>query len=257
VAGTYTFHYYDEINGVPIALSAAVAAADLTIQFAAAVTSGTLIQIDQEIVLAGATTASATAVTRAMHNTAAADHAITSPAYPLSSDMTIVPFIKNFFGSPASGEWNDSVDLPDVRIASVELYMTNSFGAGAVTLNQFTQTNDSGLRTLAGGQYSFQITGYLAVQTGAAPNIIVDTSRSVRDIYAVLRGSSSGAGVTLELNVNGQPYATVQFDPGTITSYVVDGFGLPALTAGDQLSLDITGVGTSNPGSDLTVIIRL
>jgi hypothetical protein len=38
---------------------------------------------------------------------------------------------------------------------------------------------------------------------------------------------------------------------------VIGGFGLPAFTAGDQLSLDVTGVGTTNPGSDLTVIIRL
>jgi hypothetical protein len=192
-----------------------------------------------------------------MHSTTAADHAVTAPVYPLSDKVVIVPFISEFFGSPASGEWNYSVELPDVRIASVELYMTNSLGAGAVAVSPFTATNDSGLRTLAGGQYSFQITGYLAVQTGAAPNIIVDSARSVGDIYAVLRGSSSGAGVTLELNLNGAPYATVQFDPGTITSYVVDGFGLPAFTAGDQLSLDVTGVGTTNPGSDLTVIIRL
>jgi hypothetical protein len=63
--------------------------------------------------------------------------------------------------------------------------------------------------------------------------------------------------VTLELNRNGQPWATVQFDPGAAVSYVAPGFGLPVLNPGDQLSLDVTGVGTANPGSDLTVIIRL
>ena len=256
-AGTYTFHYFDEVNGTPVALSALVAAADTTIQFAVAVEAGTLVQIDQEIILVGATTAGASAVTRGMHSTTAADHAVTAPVYPLADKVVIVPFIKQFFGSPASGEWNYSVELPDVRIASVELYMTNSLGKGAAAVSAFTGTIDSGLRTLAGGQYSFQITGYLAVQTGAAPNIIVDSARSVGDIYAVLRGPSSGAGVTLEVNLNGAPYATVQFDPGTTTSYVVSGFALPAFTAGDQLSLDVTGVGTTNPGSDLTVIIRL
>ena len=256
-AGTYTFHYYDEINGTPIALSALVAATNTTVQFAVAVAAGTLVQIDQEIILVGATTSGASAVTRGVQSTTAAAHAVTALVYPLSDKVVIVPFIREFFGGPASGEWNYSVELPDVRIASVELYMTNSLGAGAVAISQFTATIDSGLRTLAGGQYSFQITGYLAVQTGAAPNIIVDSARSVGDIYAVLRVPSSGAGVTLELNRNGSPYATVQFDPGTITSHVVSGFGLPAFAAGDQLSLDVTGVGTSNPGSDLTVIIRL
>lgn len=257
IAGTYTFHYYDEINGAPIVLSAAVAATDLTIQFGAPPASGVLVQIDQEIILIGATVSGATTVTRAIHGTAAVSHLTTAPVYPLSDDIVIVPFIKDFFGSPASGEWNYVVDLPDVRIASVELYMTNSLGAGAVAVSQFTGTNDSGLRTLAGGQYSFQITGYLAIQTGAAPNIIVDSARSVGDIYAVLRTPSAGAGVTLELNVNSQPYAAIQFNPGAITSLVVDGFGLPAFTAGDQISLDVTGVGTTNPGSDLTVIVRL
>jgi hypothetical protein len=38
---------------------------------------------------------------------------------------------------------------------------------------------------------------------------------------------------------------------------VTGGFGLPALRAGDLLSLDVTGVGTTNPGSDLTFILRL
>ncbi len=256
-SGTYTFHYYDEINGAAGSLTAAIGIADTSIQFTGTVASGTLLQIDQEIILTGATASGATSVTRAMHGTLAAAHLMTTPWYRLSDKVVIVPFIKNFFGTPASGEWSSTVALADVRIASVELYMTNLFGASPSTISNFTNTNDSGLRTLAGGQYSFQITGYLAVQTGAAPNIIVDAPRSIEDIYAVLRTPSSGSGVTLEVNVNGQPYATVQFDPNAVTSYVVPGFGLPALTPGDQLSLDVTGVGTTNPGSDLTVIIRL
>jgi hypothetical protein len=265
VAGTYTFHYYDEIGGVPVGLSAAVGATDPAIRFATTVASGKLVQIEQEIVLAEATdTGGNTTVTRAMHNTTAAAHLVTVPAYPLSdvNNVVIVPFIRNFFGTPASGKWNYSLEFPDIRIASVELYMTNALGDGAVTIIPFTGTSDSGLRTLAGGQYSFQITGYLAVQAGATPNIVVDATRSVRDIYAVLRGAPSGAGVTLQLNRmppggTAQPWATVQFDPDTTTSYSVAGFGLPSLNGGDQLSLDVTGVGTLNPGSDLTVVVRL
>jgi len=37
----------------------------------------------------------------------------------------------------------------------------------------------------------------------------------------------------------------------------VDGFGMPALRAGDLLQLNIAGVGTTVPGSDLTLIMRL
>ncbi len=257
IAGTYRIHYYDEIHGTPLGLTGDVSAADSVISFEGVVTPGSLVQIEKEIILVGTTTGAVSSVTRGMHSTVAADHAATSPAYPLLEKVVIVPLIKGFFGSPASGDWNYSVELPDVRIASVELSMTNSIGTGDAGVNQFTGTNDSGLRTLAGGQFSFQITGYLAVQSGAAPDIVVDSARSVGDIYAVLRGPSSGAGVTLELKLNDQRYASVQFDPGTLTSYVVPGFGLAALAAGDRLSLDVSGVGTGNPGSDLTVIVRL
>jgi hypothetical protein len=176
-----------------------------------------------------------------------------------------VPFISNFFGTPAGGEWSYSVNMPCIRLASAELYLTNSLGVGPVQQNPYTATIDSGLRTYAGGQYSFQITGYLAIQTGAAPMIVVDNDHSVRDIYATMMVPAYGtAPITLQINRNTVPYATVQFgagatssDPGATTSQVMNGFGLPALRAGDQLTLDVTGVGTTNPGSGLTVIIRL
>jgi hypothetical protein len=137
------------------------------------------------------------------------------------------------------------------------MYMTNALGNGAVAVHEFTSANDFGLRTLGGGQFSFQISGYLAIQTGAAPDIVVDADRAVRDIYGLLRTPAMGAGVTLQLNLNKAPYATIQFDPAATTSGTVSGFGLPALRARDMLSLDVTGVGTDNPGSDLTLIMRL
>jgi len=168
-----------------------------------------------------------------------------------------VPFIKNFFGSPASGDWQYTVALPSVRLASAELYMTNALGAGAVTVNSYTATIDSGLRTLAGGQYSFQITGYLAIQTNAAPAIIVDADRSVRDIYGIVNTAPTGAAIILQITRNGALYITVQIPAGATISNIAGGFGLPALRAGDLLSLNIAGVGTTVPGSDLTLIMRL
>jgi len=259
IGGTYRFHLYDEINGEPpVALSSAVGMADTTIMLASAVAAGTLLQIDGEVIAAGSTDAGGlTTVQRGMQSTTAAAHAATALAYPLSEKSLIVPFVKNFFGTSASGDWKYTLQLPGVRVASAELFMTNSLGDGAVSTIALTNTDDTGLRTLAGGQYSFQIAGYLAIQTGAAPNVLVDANRVVGSIYAVLRTPSGGAGVTLQLNRNGSPYTTVQFDPGAIVSGVVDGFGLPILHAGDQISMDVVGVGTTNPGSDLTLVMLL
>jgi hypothetical protein len=259
VAGTYKFHLYDEVNGAgAIAVPAAVAAADTTIAFGQTFTTGALVQIDQEILEITAThTDGSSTVTRGVHGSLAVDHVLPVTAYPLSEKVLVVPFIRNFFGSPASGDWEFNVSLPNVRVSSIELYMTNGLGDGPATTNLYTGTIDSGLRTLAGGQFSFQINGYLAIQTGAAPIVIVDADRSVRDMYAVVRTPPAGAAIGLQINRNGAPYAALQIGIGAIISGVAGGFGLPALRASDQLSLDITGVGTTIPGSDLTLILRL
>jgi hypothetical protein len=259
IAGTYTFHYYDEVNGAaPITLSAPIAVGDIAIPFGETFTPGQLMQIEQEIVqVTGTNTDGSSIVTRGAQGTTAAAHVTGLPAYQLGENVVTVPFIRNFFGSPASGDWQYSVALPDVRLASAELYMTNVLGDGAVTVNPYTGTIDSGLRTLAGGQYSFQISGYLAIQTGAAPAVIVDADRSVRDIYGIVNTAPAGAAIVLQINVNGASYATVQVPAGATISNVQGGFGLPALRAGDILSLNITGVGTTVPGSDLTLVMRL
>ena len=260
VAGTFRIHYYDEIHGdSPLATTAAIAAADLAVPLpGAALDSGTYVQIDREVLLTQSRDAGGnTIVQRGRHATTAADHSPGAAVYVLKEKIAIFPFIRNFFGSPSSGDWKGSLELPGVRVASAEAYMTNAIGNGPAAFQQFTHTNDSGLRTLGGGQFSFQITGYLAIQTGAAPNVIVDADRAVGAIYGVLRTPSAGAGVTLQLNLNSAPYATIQFDPGATISGSVSGFGLPPLHAGDELSLDVTGVGTTNPGSDLTLVMTL
>jgi hypothetical protein len=259
IAGTYTFHYYDEVNGVaPFAPASPIAATDTGIAFGATVEADTFLQIEQEVVQVTGTNSDGTSiVTRGVQGTTAAAHLLPITAFQLNQSVLIVPFIKSFFGSPASGDWKYSVTLPDVRLAGVELYMTNALGAGAVAVNSYTQTIDSGLRTLGGGQYSFQITGYLAIQTNAAPNIVVDSDRSVRDIYGMVLTAPTGAPIVLQINRNGAAYVTAQIPAGATLSNVVGGFGLPALRSGDILSLNITGVGTSIPGSDLTLVMRL
>ena len=45
--------------------------------------------------------------------------------------------------------------------------------------------------------------------------------------------------------------------PETLISSSQDGLLLPPLLTGARVTLDITSVGQANPGSDLTVIIRL
>ena len=141
-------------------------------------------------------------VTRAIDGSQAAAHAAQTPVYHLLSKTVIAPFPPEFFGSPYSGSWSYPIALPDVRVASAELFVTNQQGNSPAQDICLTHTTDSGLRTLSSGQYSIQVDGYLAVDQSAAPALVMDASHSVRDVSAVL-GTAADAAVGLQLNVNG------------------------------------------------------
>lgn len=259
VAGTYKFYYYDEVGGsAPTPLSTGITASATTFPAIGTVAANAFLQIEQEVVgVVGVNPDGTLAVTRGLAGSSAADHAAGAPVLVLNEKVVIVPFVKGFFGSTVSGGWRYSVSLPNVRLAGVNLFMTNVLGDGAVTSSTFTNSVDSGLRTMAGGQYSFQVSGYLAIQSSAAPVVIVDADRSVLDMFALVGTAPQGSPVTLQINRNNSLYATLICNSGSTTSNVVSGFGLPALRSGDQLTLSIGGVGSTIPGSDLSVILRL
>jgi hypothetical protein len=177
--------------------------------------------------------------------------------YPLLTKIAIASFARDFFGSPASGGWSLPVLAPDVRVASAELFVTNSKGNSPTVAVAVTQTIDAGLRTLSGGQYSLDVEGFLAIQNGAAPDLVIEATHTVRDIYAVVRQAPSDSTIQLRLNQNGIVYCNLVIAVGALISGSLDGFLLPPLVSGARVTLDIVSVGQTNPGSDLTVIIRL
>jgi hypothetical protein len=262
-AGTYQLFYLDEMNLVAACLlTTAIAPTDiqLTISVPFQGTLPLFLLIDSEVI--GLTSIDNTGMlltcVRGAHGTTAASHAAGASIFALLQQIFIVPFAKNFFGSPASGSWSFPVIFPNVRLVSAELFVTNSQGASPTASTNFTSSQDGSLRTLSGGQLSFQIGGFLAIQTGAAPDVILDANKAVRDIYAVVKQAPSGAEIAINLNLNGTFYCALAIPDGSTTMTVaLDGASLPPLLAQDLLSIDITGVGLTTPGSDLTVIIRV
>jgi hypothetical protein len=264
-AGTLTLAYWDELAGPSsILLSAAMSATDTSFSVATAVSAsnGNLLQIDQEVMVVqqAVTNGTTISVTRASHGTAAATHAVDAGVYILEEKIFILPFAQDFFGSPASGSYAFPITIPDVRIAAAELFMTNSRGNSSVAAESFTSTSDFGLRSLLGGQLTIQVEGPLAIQTNAAPPLLVETSCSVRDVYAVVQDAPSGAPVSMQVTQNGQVYCELTIATGATVSNVVDGFALGPLQAQANIGLNITSVVQTSdtaPGSDLTVTIRL
>ncbi len=264
-AGTLVLNYWNELNSPStITVAAAIAATDVTIALSAAGGSaaGDRIQIETEVlqVISVATGGLQYTVVRGVDGTTAAAHAVGVPIYALDANISIVPFVNGFFGSPASGDYSYSVYLPDVRIASAGLYMNNVYGGGPATVASFTGTVDVGLRTLSGGQLSLQVEGYLAIETDAAPPLVIESTEAVRDIFAVVGQAPSGGAIQMQLRQGSTVYCTLTIADGTTTSASVNGFGLAPLTASSLVSLDILSVPSAAdtlPGSDLTVIIRL
>ena len=268
IAGTLSLYSWNELNSpttFTLASAAAATDASITLSSAGTAVAGTLIQIDEEILEVTGTSGGGTvyAVTRGSHGSTAAAHAgPPTPAlvYHLDQTVAIVPFVSGFFGSPASGSYSHSMFLPDVRIGSADMFVTNAFGNGPVGVASYGLLTDEGLRTLAGGQVSIQVEGYLAVQTDAAPALVIDSAVAARDIFAVVNEAPSGGAITMQLRQGSMVWCSLTIADGATLSNVVDGFGLAALATEAQVLLDILSVPSATgtlPGRDLTVTIRL
>jgi hypothetical protein len=260
-AATLTMYYWDELRGRPeLSLAQAVGIEDGALELNATGNAlpGSYLQIDSEVMRVDAVENNGMryAVTRGMHSSSAAEHSAQSAIYGLQNKTVIAAFPPNFFGSPYSGSWSQAVSLPDVRVASAELFVTNRRGNSPARSICLTTALDKGLRTLSGGQYSIQVDGYLAVEERVAPALVVEAGHSVRDIFAVI-GTAADAEVRLRVDMDGAEYCTLSIPAGMTTSAAADGTVAGPLAAGAKLTLAVTAVGQTYPGANLTVLIRL
>lgn len=263
-SGTLILRYWDElISPTTLTLAATVDDSQTTVEVTAeGVVAGMYIQIGEEVlfveeIAVGGVTLS---VIRGSHGTNVSGHDAGELVYPLAERTEIVPFARDFFGSPASGSFNSTVYLSSARVAAADFFVTNAWGASEVDQRRFTGTTDLGLRTLAGGQLNVQVEGPLAIEDDAAPPVVIEGWIGIQDIYAVVGSAPTEVPVELRLKQDEDVICTLTIPVNQKISEVVNGFGMPPLRGGALLRLDIMSVGqtaTSTPGADLTVTIRL
>ncbi len=261
-SGTFTLHSYNELAGQPLTdLAAAITDTDtaLTLTVAGGASIDDLIQIDSEILKVTDVQNGGLdyTVDRAQCDTVAAVHVISTKVFQLDARTVVMPFDKNLFGTVAGGSWAQAEWMPSIRIACAQLVLTNLFGQSPVGTANFTQLVGGGLRTLHGGQFSFQLEGPMGVLVDAVPLVNVPEAVSIRDVFAVVKGAPVGSDLTVRVLQDGVEVTTVTILDGQIASSSVLGVALPVLQSGSHLGLDITAVGSQFPGSDLTVTVRV
>ncbi len=224
-----------------------------------------IIQIGSELmtVLSADMTANTYNVARGALGSPVTSHNLGDPVLHLNSTVVIVPFAANFFANRASVNFLHTVSFPDFRVCGAEFFVTNAFGDSQTRQQCYTTTSESGLRTLSGGQFALQISGYLATQQNAAPPLLVEASHAVRDVRATVSQPPTGYNLSIDVLQNGSEYCNVIINSGSTKSAVLDGVNLPPLTEGSSISVNVTlevvpdYIGTVSPGRDLTVTIRL
>jgi hypothetical protein len=268
-AGTFVIWYWDEVSGAaPGVLGTALTESDEVAALSGiTVQPGDVLQIGKELVtVAAIDSQGGFTLTRGAFRTTAVAHDAGALVYVLNRRVYVVPFLRDFFGSPASGSFSFPVYLPDVRIAAAELFVTNSKGNSPTRQSPYTHLLDDGIRTLSGGQYTIQVDGALAAQADVAPPLVVDATHAVRDIFAIVRQAPMGGDIRLRLKHDGADYCELTIPAGSFVSNVFNGFGSPPLKADRQLTLDIVDVPRSElswaggdlfPGADLTLSIRM
>lgn len=264
---TLQVFYWNELQmPTTYSLAAALDASSTTVQLTqidANAASGSVIQVDAELMTISETNPSANTytVTRAALQSTAATHNSGAGVLHLSDSTLVLPFAAGFFDSRSAGNYLATFDLPDARISAATLFVTNSFGNSQPTRSCYTTGADMGLRTLSGGQFSLQVNGVLATQTQAAPPLVIAASHAVRDIRATIGQAPAGCSVGIGIFQNGAEYCNLIIDAGSTTSAVVTGTDLPPLTESALLTLNVTLNMTDptafSPGRDLTVTIRL
>ena len=267
-AGTLNLYAWSELQTTaPPELTLALDATSTDFQFSPGLpvvdsaAIGSFVQVGEEILRVTGLNPSGLAYTveRGAYGSATVEHSLGAKVYHLRRETYVLPFVRDFFGSPAAASFNYPVYTPDVRIGAADFFVTNAFGASPVDEASFGRTIDQGLRTLSGGQLTLQFDGPLAIGSNLTPPLVVERQQAIRDVQAVVNEAPTGANVVVRVLRDGGSYAELTILAGFAASAPVSGFGRIPLEAGDLITLELVDVPPSSagtPGRDLTVILR-
>jgi hypothetical protein len=106
---------------------------------------------------------------------------------------------------------------------------------------------------------TLQVSGTLAIGSNQAPPLQLNASRTPNEVVALVGTAPTGAGLTININVGGVLWMSLTIAAGNLsvqaTSAQLTAAG--ALAGSAAITMDITAVGTTVPGADLSVFIYM
>src|SRR5579884_1872655 len=178
-----------------------------------------------------------------------------SRLYRVLDILATAAFRPGFFAQPESGDWRQTVTLPNARIVAVQGYLTNALGNSPTRQYDLLQTTT---RTLLGGQIDLEVEGTLSIESNAAPGFSMPFPAAVWYVSAAVQEAPTGGPIRITVNRNGTMWCRLAVADGqTSAAGAPSGRALGPLARDDGITLDITAVGTTDPGRRLVVSIRL
>jgi hypothetical protein len=111
-------------------------------------------------------------------------------------------------------------------------------------------------------QLVLSVPGTLGIRSSAAPLVALFAGGTASEVVAVVKTAPAGADLTVVVNVDAVAIATVTVKDGETAAS--SGAMAGAIAAGDGtgtapglVTVDITGVGSTFPGADLSVLIQV
>jgi hypothetical protein len=258
---TFTVWHYDETAPIETTLTAAVddSTASITAANLGSFAPGDFALLDAEIVKLTSINGNTAQIERAQKNSTATAHNAGTRLTLLSKRLFVYHVPRDFFGTPASGEWEAREPFPSMAVCAVELYVTNLFGHSPTRVNNYTSNLvDGRLRILSGEQVDLIVEGVLGIESDAVPPVYLPQAASIRDLYAHCRSAPQGGDINAVVKVAGMGLGTVVINDGqTFPANAIDGKDLPAIQPTQPITLDITSVGSTYPGERLVVTIRM
>ena len=258
---TFTVWHYDETAPIQTTITAAIdeEATSLTAQNLTSFAPGNFALLGREIIRITAIDGQTAEIQRAQKDSIATAHDSGARLTLLHKRLFIYHVPRDFFGTPASGEWEAREPLRSMAVCAVELYVTNVFGNSPVKINNYTSNFVNGrLRILSGEQVDLIVEGIIGIESDAVPPVYLPQAASIRDIYAYCKNAPLGGDIHAVVKVAGNALGTIIIQEGrTFSANSINGKDLPAIQPNQPITLDVTSVGTTFPGERLVVTIRL